>query len=44
MLALFLAVVTALICAFCVWKALQEPKVLSITADNAAPPSPKDRR
>ncbi len=32
MLALLLAVFTALLCAFCVWKAMQEPKVLSITA------------
>ncbi|HSE49770.1 MAG TPA: hypothetical protein VLA96_11225 [Terriglobales bacterium] len=41
MLALILIMITALICAFCVWKALQEPKVLSIVV--ATPPT-KDRR
>ena len=44
MLALSLALVTALICAFCVWKALQEPKVLSIVTISAKPVAPKERQ
>jgi len=39
--ALILIMITALICAFCVWKAMQEPKVLSIVV--ATTPT-KDRR
>ena len=38
MLLLSLAIITAIICSFCVWKALQEPEVLSISAT-----PPKDR-
>ena len=43
MFALLLAVVTAAVCAFCVWKALQEPKQLSIITI-AAKPAPKERQ
>lgn len=39
---MILIVITGFLCAFCVWKALQSPRVLSIVA--ADPGSSKDRR
>jgi len=42
MFALFFLVISGFLCAYCVWKALQQPKVLSIIA--VEPGSTKDRR